>query len=527
MGCAYVIVLVLAGIGLWMVGAATDTYFRRSRVRGKTIAQAVVGVAFCSAAGAYVWYARRSVRAFEAEERRRSEFPHQPWKWRKQWSEPVIKSKDGAEAALAWLVAIFVSGVSAPVVTAVITQPNIPKAVYLALVFPVAGLLLLARAIYKTLQWRKFGPTRLVLSTIPGSIGGYVGGVIEVPARVALEHDAALTLRCIRRVTTGSGKNRSTSETVLWEREERIPAEKWLSGAGQTEIPVLFHTPADQPPTDLDTPNNQVIWRLTAVAATPGIDFETTFEVPVFATGDTAPPPEAGGPALNVYRSPDAPTDLGSAGVTHDPTGWKFEPRQLGVHKGVSAGVAVALTGLLGLFAGQNVHGAAWLVTAFMALLAWALAADLWFSRTELRIDGDEIVVRQWHWRGVREQRVRRADVADVRADKTMRTGATQYYRLLLIGRGADPAGPALPDEPFRTRKVRYELRQLSPDLGSARPQQMGQATELIRQLGELPRFEIAFAKHVRGKHVAEAVRQMVMSEVRGNRQPVATVSEE
>lgn len=526
MGCAYVIVLLLGGLGIGMLIAAGNTYVRRGRMRDSTKVQAATGFALCVAAAGYMRFARKAVRKFEDEERRRTEFPEQPWKWRLEWCEPAIKSKDGAGVAHMWLAAALVCGISGPVAYAIVTDPAVPKPVYLVLFFPVIGVALLGNAIYRTLQWRKFGPTRLVLSTVPGSIGGYLGGVIEVPARVALERDASLVLRCIRRVTTGSGKQRQTTEDILWEREERIPAEKWLSGGGRTEIPVLFHIPERQPSTDLDTRNHQIIWRLSASAATPGVDFATAFDVPVFATGDTAPPPEAGGPALDVYRSPGVDEDLGAAGVTREGAAWRFEPRQLAVHKGASAAVALALTGLLGLFAGQNVHWAAWLVTAFLALLAWALAADLWFSRSELRIDGEEIVVREWRWRGLRERRVRRADVVDVRADETMRSGAAQYHRLLLVGRGADPAGAPLPDEPFRTRKVRYELRQLTGNPGADQPPRMARATELVRELSTLPRFEIAFAKHVRGKRVAETVRQMIAAEIRGARQPVTTASE-
>lgn len=522
MGCAYAIFLLLGLIGVPFLWAAGDGF-----VRGKTMESmvpGVIGAILCTAGLLYVRHARGLGRRFDAEERRRAEFPNEPWKWRDEWLDPVIKSKDAAGVGLAWFLAVCVGGMSVAVVYALTTKPDVPKPAYLMLLVPVVGVALLVSALYKTLQWRKFGSPRLILSTLPGSIGGYLGGVIEVRAAVVPETDAGLALRCIRRVTTGSGKNRSTSEHVVWEREERIAAEKWMTALGRTEIPVLFHIPAGQAATDLDTPDNQLIWRLTASAAVPGVDFSTTFEVPVFNTGETAPPPAPNEPALDVYRPQRIDqAALAQAGISRTNDGWKFDPAQLWAPKGISAAVAGALTWVLWSFIGHQVHWVPWTVTALFAWLAWLSTLNFWCARSEMRIEADQLVLREATWHGMRERRVRRADVADIRAERTMNIGVTSYYRLLLVGRGADASTPAAPNEPFATRKVRYEIRRLGRELGVDRPEQMGaRGAELARQLAALPRFEICIAKHVRGSALAEAVRRMVLADVRGSREPVA-----
>jgi hypothetical protein len=47
---------------------------------------------------------------------------------------------------------------------------------------------------------------------------------------------------------------------------------------------VEFQIPSDCEPSDERNPNDRTLWRLTASAKVPGIDYSATFEVPVFKT---------------------------------------------------------------------------------------------------------------------------------------------------------------------------------------------------------------------------------------------------
>lgn len=528
MGCGYVVavILFLAGAGLL---AAMVAKYRQvgERFSPEVVALAALGAAFLVGTGAYLRFAHRSVREFEAEEQRRRQHPDQPWKWRKEWLGPAIASKDAAGVGLYWFLTVLVNAISTPAAYGILTNPDVPKPAYLALIFPVIGVGMLWTAVYKTMQWRKFGRTQFLPSTMPGALGGYLGGVIEVPARIALEKDARLTLKCLRRVTSGSGKQRHTTETVVWEREERIPAEKWLSGPGQTQIPVLFHIMAGQPATDLETVNNQVVWRLAATGEVPGIDFETTFEVPVFDTGETAAAPAPGAPLLDAYRPPtlDA-AELARIGIRRNAAGWVFDSGHLWVSKLVSTLLAIGLTWLLWSFVGQDVVWIVWAVVGMFAFFAWLVALDLWSARCELRIEGGDLVVREGRVRGARERRVARADVADIRAAKSLGIGGQQYHRLLLVGRGIGEAAarsagprPGGADETFRARKLRFQLKQLGKELGVNQPDKMGpRGADLLKQLADAPAFEIEFAKHVPGPTVMEAVKAMVLADVRGGK---------
>jgi hypothetical protein len=91
---------------------------------------------------------------------------------------------------------------------------------------------------------------------------------------------------------------------VLWEHEEDIARDKWITGTGGTRIPVLFYIPPGSPATDDADSNNEVVWRLAASAAVRGVDFAVRFKVPVYVTGETAPAPAPGAPLLEEYSAP-------------------------------------------------------------------------------------------------------------------------------------------------------------------------------------------------------------------------------
>ncbi len=521
MGGGYLVTLLLAGGGLFLLGLAARTYGQMGeRVGSRVVVAGVLGSILLVGSILYLRFARKVVREYDAKEAERAELAKQPWKLKREWQGGAIESKTGGSAALIWFFAVFWNALSWPGVWALFTGQIKDKAGWFILLFPLIGLGLLWGAIYQTVRWRKFGRVRFVPSTMPGSIGGYLGGVIEVPARVALEKDARLALRCVRRVTTGSGKNRHTSETVIWEREERIPADKWLSGPGQTTIPVMFYIPAECEPWDDDDANNQVVWRLAAEAAVPGVDFAVTFDVPVFRTGETAPPPEPGAPLLEAYQTTTLENvDLRTAGIERSVDRWRFGSPHLWGTRLVTSLIALGLLVLLGVFWGNNVNWVVWVVAGMFAGVMLLVALDLWFDGFELRLAGEGLIVRKSRPWGAKEWRVPRAEVAAVRAEKSMSSGDRQYHRLVLVGRaGADPR-MAHPAETFAVRKLRYQLRRAGRELAVDDPEKMGEpGRELLEKLAAMPRFEIIFAKHVPGGAVLEVVKAGVLADVRRRR---------
>ncbi len=124
----------------------------------------------------------------------------------------------------AWAFAAFWNLISFPtaflaVRTAI--QEGKPAA-FLALLFPLVGIGLVVWAVRATLRYRKYGVSRLELSSVPAVIGRSLIGMVRAPASIRPEAGFDVSLTCIRRVTRGGGKNRSTSESIVWQEERRV-----------------------------------------------------------------------------------------------------------------------------------------------------------------------------------------------------------------------------------------------------------------------------------------------------------------
>jgi len=518
MGCGYGVMVVLLAGGLGLLGLAANNFDKAGGLTQAAVIPGIFGALLVLGSGGYLKLARRLVQESATEETRRAQFPDQPWKWKKEWQVPYIESDAGAGAAGLWVFAVLWNAMSIPAAWIILHDAHREKAANLILLFPLVGVLVLWGAIYQTIKWRKFGRTRFVPSTMPGAIGGYLGGVIEVPARVMPEADATLTLKCVRRVATGSGKNRSTKESVLWEREESIARDKWITGAGGTRIPVLFYIPADCTATDDSNRNNEVVWRLAASAAVPGVDFATQFKVPVYATGETAPPPEPGAPLLEEYTTPKlAATDLPRCGVRREGDTFYFSASHLPGMKATTAVLQLGIFGLLGWFCVSDVPGGVWAITIFFGLILSLFTASVWCDKYELRIDGADVVVTKPRPWGTKVTRVPRAEVQVVQLGKGMSSGENQYYSLSLVGaEGLAPGGSAVAAEPFLVRKLRHHLEQLEKkgELTPEKRKELGD--QILSGLKAAPKFIVPFAAHIPGQTRAEAIAALVLAAIRG-----------
>lgn len=157
------------------------------------------------------------------------------------------------------------------------------------LVFPGVGLLLLAGALYGRAHQQKFGTPIFELPSVPVLPGQTMAGLVRTTAAIDPAGGFTLRLRCARRVETGSGKNRRTSTTTLWESEQVMPgASRRADGIA---IPVAFEIPADVPESDLRRPRDQIRWSLEVKASLPGVDFSAHFDLPVYHPGGHDPRP--------------------------------------------------------------------------------------------------------------------------------------------------------------------------------------------------------------------------------------------
>jgi hypothetical protein len=285
LGCVVLFLLPFAAVGSITAGLAVHRAFQenwREMLFFALFAVTFGGVGFGGIA--LTLAGRRKLREQEVLKARH---PNEPWRWQKDWATGRIEDAGRGTMWLPWVLATLWNLVSVPVgyagVRAALYENN--PAGLVALLFPLVGVGLLTWAIRTTLRYSKYGVSRLELSTIPGTIGRTLAGTVRATTVLQPEEGFQATLSCIRRVTTRSGKNSSTSESILWQEEQRVRGEpsRDASGLG-TRIPVAFRLPRDAEPCDASDPNNRILWRLSLSASVLGIDYDSAFEVPVFRT---------------------------------------------------------------------------------------------------------------------------------------------------------------------------------------------------------------------------------------------------
>ncbi len=383
--------------------------------------------------------------------------PEEPWRWRSDWASGRIQDEARGQTRVIWAFAGFWNLVAIPggamaVYGAMTSGDLLPL---LGLVFPAVGLLLLWAALRASIRHRKYGTTELTLDAVPVPVGGTLDAAVRLPPGLTgLELETRLT--CLSRVTTGSGKNRSTREEVRWEDRGRIA----LSGRGGDEVRIRFPIPADAPGWDQEaTP--AVIWRLHLSADVPGVDYHASFEVPVVRT--TARAPETGEEART--DDEDLEPNGWSAESEVDPTAYRrpadspitvettrrgteiyFPP---GRNRGallVLSVITVVWVGMVGLMftlgAGSFIVGLFGAVGLFL-LLGLGRMRYRW---TRVLADRSALVLQRGPLGGRLEMRA--GDVEEISVEGGIRTGSTAYYDIYAktADGGLHPLGSGVAD---------------------------------------------------------------------------------
>ncbi len=371
--------------------------------------------------------------AAEATARRRQAMPDQPWRWRPDWEQGRIEdsSRSGAWVAAA---GAFVWNLISWPSAFLAFHKGVPKnqpGVYVILLFPAIGVLLLVSALRAAIRRAKYGTSVLQLRPSPGVVGRALQGAVAVRMQPPAG-GFRVTLSCIRRERTGSGKNSSVSERVLWQDVAESVAPR-REGADRLAVPVGFRLPADVAPTDPITGDNRVLWRLQLHADTPGVDYDSAFEVPVFHTRDSDEPlpPDADlppvPPLVQPAHSKILVTTRGAATAIHFPAARNI-------------GAALGVTAFLGLWT-----GAMYLILAFHApiifpivfglfeLILVFIALSVWLTATDVTLEPGALTVRSGYFGAGRPRTIRAADVREVKVETGMQAGTTPYYDLKLV----------------------------------------------------------------------------------------------
>ncbi len=438
-GCITLFLLPFAAVGVYTAVLAVQR--AEARNWSETFFFTLFAVIFGGVGVGGIVAALAGRRKLKAQAVLEATHPESPWLWRADWASGRIMDSGRTGVITAWLLAAFWNLISWPAaflaVRAAVQQAK-PGAL-LALLFPLIGIGLLVWATRTSLRYRKYGASRLELSTVPGVVGRSLIGMVRAPASIHPDTGFQVTLTCFRRVTSGGGKHRSTSESILWQEERRVEGQPFRAPARvETHIPVTFRLPHDVPATDDSDAGNRIVWRLQLSAGVAGVDYLSAFDVPVFRTTASDQPLTLEEERLTQNsadtRNYEQPADSRIL-VTSTRRG-----TEILFPAARNPGAAVSLTLFLLLWVGciwLQVYFHAPLVfpiiTGLLGVLIFLGVLDLWFQVSRVVVDGEAVSWAVGYIVPGRERTISRSEVADVIATIGMRAGTTVYYDVVVV----------------------------------------------------------------------------------------------
>ena len=223
-------------------------------------------------------------------------------KSRADWASGVASTAGRKELRILWLAAAIMNTLGLPVGwMALFGGRDLP--VYLQVMLPaftLLGLHILFVAVRDSFRWRRFGRLEMRLDPRPGSIGGHVGGSLELPLHQAPAADFRVLLMCIRDRLVKTKDGSSRSESVEWGKETLPEVER--SGRG-VRLRYTFEVPEGLPPSE-EPSDDYHKWVVRVQADVTGPDLDQVFEVPALLMD---PPLEARKPALSEATAADVP----------------------------------------------------------------------------------------------------------------------------------------------------------------------------------------------------------------------------
>jgi hypothetical protein len=333
-------------------------------------------------------------RKMQQAQRRRAENPDQPWLWRDDWTQGRANSQTKPEMIRAWIIATLWNVVSTPPLF-FISQEQVQKnpASLLGLLFPLVGVGLLVWAVRETLRWFEFGKTCFQMATVPCVIGREVRGEIQTRFPRPPSHAIRLKLTCVRHVVTNSANRQTAQDIILWREEKTVSPEELIAGPMGTNIPVSFHIPLDVQQTDSANPNNSILWQLEAIADVPGVDYDDTFELPVFRTKDTPSTEQESAFASDRASAAFTPTIL----VRNTPEGNTEFYFPAARNPGFASGLAlfsVIWSGLLWFMIAKRAPFIFPLVWSFFDLLLIYGSLQMWLGTSSVVVGSGTVRVR-------------------------------------------------------------------------------------------------------------------------------------
>lgn len=354
-----------------------------------------------------------------------------PWLAQQEWASPEVTCNTKGSLWLIWGFALIWNLISLPASLAIPEELSAGNnLILIVLLFPLAGIYLLFWAINTTLSWRRFGQLRLMLDPYPGSLGGQVGGTIEVPIAYNPQQRFPVNLQCVRSYVTGSGKNRSRHEALIWQGSGLAHTQP--NATGGTRLAVCFDVPVNLPASETASDDYR-FWRLELNADLPGVDLHRQFEIPVFATAEksrAALPLSANHPQLNEEREANIEA---VADIKQIPGGVRMQYPML---QGAASNFVGLVCGLFFAGAGVLMHLESdapaimvWIFTLVGSLITFICLKWL-FTSLHVQLDHNGLISeRYWMGMPIGRDQIPRADIKKLYIDISARAQSAKGYQ--------------------------------------------------------------------------------------------------
>jgi hypothetical protein len=247
----------------------------------------------------------------------------QPWLSRADWASGRIEASGGSSTwtlvqavVAAWWILVSLPLVA--VLPSALRAGDRPIAA-VAVAIPLVGMAIIAGLVYHLVRAQKFGQSIFELRDLPGLVGGQLAGTVWIPRRVHPLEGFRVRLLCVEWVTHHGQKRDRKIDQVIWQ-DERLVMDPITEGIN-TGVPALFAIPFELPQTSRPESEREVEWRLEVWARLPGIDYDATFDVPVFKTAESQRDFRLVEEMLPKCAPPDNEFVLGEAGIVREPVG--------------------------------------------------------------------------------------------------------------------------------------------------------------------------------------------------------------
>jgi len=376
--------------------------------------------------------------------------PDAPWLWNSDWNDGVVRTNAKTSMIGGIVMATLWNAIAWPLVLLLV--PNELKGEnylpLLALIFPLAGIGLAVIAFRSIRRYMKFGESTFKMATTPGVVGGELVGVILTSAKIQADEGFRLTLNCVHRQVSGSGKNRRVSEKTLWQSMQRINRPLDPNSMDETAIPVQFAIPFECDPCSPDqSSTDRTYWKLEIAADQPGVDFHSTFEVPVFKTEASDPNFQPDTSLVEDFiHQPTVDEVYGEARLNRQSAGdqLKIEFPFLRNAKGAASAtlflaIWIGFTALMGYAIGglgslsfEGIVGLSFVgVFGLFGLLILYMAFDLWMWRGQITADRNGLEANNGRL-SMKPRMIAVDQVKKINFKRTMQTGNLVFFDLIL-----------------------------------------------------------------------------------------------